>query len=169
LPSPLGEALAQGRVELGALASETGKCREDVREVVRAEPMGLGDGAVRGRAVGPEILNVGDVQGAGVPPACRKMQACIDAPERHHLSHAHVQMARELGMNPATLGKIDKHRQEPWKQPLPQFIEELYLKRFGKTAPDNVMSIEERVRLENEKKEARRAAKAAKRERAVQT
>ena len=28
----------------------------------------------------------------------RKMQAWIDARKRHHLSHAHVQMARELGM-----------------------------------------------------------------------
>ena len=46
-------------------------------------------------------------------------------------------MARELGMNPAKLGKLDNHRQEPWKLPLPQFIEELYLKRFRKTAPEH--------------------------------
>lgn len=89
----------------------------------------------------------------------QKMQAWVEARKRHHLSHAHVQMARELGMNPAKLGKIDNHRQEPWKLPLPQFIEELYLKRFGKTVPDIVMSIEERVRLEQQKKEARRIAK----------
>jgi hypothetical protein len=88
-----------------------------------------------------------------------KMQAWIDARKRHHLSHAQVQMARELGMNPAKLGKIDNHKQEPWKLPLPQFIEELYLKQFGKIAPDTVMSIEERVRLAHEAKEARRAAK----------
>jgi hypothetical protein len=43
-----------------------------------------------------------------------------------------VQMARELGLNPRKLGKIDNHRQEPWKAPLPQFIEHLYLKRFGR-------------------------------------
>lgn len=89
----------------------------------------------------------------------QKMQAWIDARKRHHLTHAQVQMARELGMNPAKLGKLDNHKQEPWKQPLPQFIEALYFKNFGKTAPDTVMSIEERVRLEHEKKEARRAAK----------
>jgi hypothetical protein len=88
-----------------------------------------------------------------------KLQAWIAARSRHHLSHAHVQMARELGMNPAKLGKLDNHRQEPWKLPLPQFIEELYLKRFGKTAPDTVVSIEERARLDQQKKEARRAAK----------
>jgi hypothetical protein len=54
-------------------------------------------------------------------------------------------MARELGMNPAKLGKLDNHNQEPWKVPLPQFIEELYLKRFGKIAPDRVISMEERA------------------------
>jgi len=88
-----------------------------------------------------------------------KMQAWVDARKRHHLSHAQVQMARELGMNPAKLGKLDNHKQEPWKLPLPQFIEKIYLKRFGRTAPDIVMSVEERVRLNHEKKEARRAAK----------
>jgi len=68
-------------------------------------------------------------------------------------------MARELGMNPAKLGKLDNHRQEPWKLPLPRFIEELYFKRLGKTAPDVVMSIEDRDRLEREKKETRRTAR----------
>ena len=88
-----------------------------------------------------------------------KMQAWIDARKRHRLSHAQVQMARELGMNPAKLGKLDNNKQEPWKLPLPQFIEELYLKHFGKTGPDTVMSIEERVRVAQQKKDARRAAK----------
>jgi hypothetical protein len=88
-----------------------------------------------------------------------KMQAWVDARARHHLSHAQVQMARELGMNPKKLGRLDNHKQEPWKAPLPQFIELLYFKRFGKTAPDTIHSIEERCRIEMAKKEARRAAK----------
>jgi hypothetical protein len=88
----------------------------------------------------------------------QKMQAWIEARKRHHLSHAQVNMARELGMNPAKLGKIDNHEQEPWKLPLPQFIEELYFKRFGKTAPDTVVSVEERCRLEAAKRESRRTA-----------
>ncbi|MBK8257148.1 MAG: hypothetical protein IPK82_31310 [Polyangiaceae bacterium] len=86
-------------------------------------------------------------------------KAWIDARKRHHLSHAHVQMARELGMNPDKLGKVDNHKQEPWKAPLPQFIERLYFERFGKHEPDTVMSIEERIRHDQAKKEARRAAK----------
>ena len=88
-----------------------------------------------------------------------KLQAWVDARRRHHLSHAQIQMARELGMNPAQMGKLDNHKQERWKLPLPQFIEQLYLKRFGRRAPEIVMSIEDRARLEQQKKEARRVAK----------
>ena len=97
-----------------------------------------------------------------------KIQAWITARDRHHLSHAHVQMARELGMNPAKLGKIDNHRQELWKAPLPEFIEHLYEKRFGKTRPEVVRSLEERARASAVKdaehqatKRARRAARVA--------
>jgi len=61
-----------------------------------------------------------------------KAQAWIVAQKRHRLSHAQVQMARELGMNPRKLGKLDNHDQEPWKMPLGLYIEHLYLKRFGK-------------------------------------
>ena len=41
------------------------------------------------------------------------LQAWITARKRHHLSHAHVQMARELGMNPKIPGKLDDADQEP--------------------------------------------------------
>jgi hypothetical protein len=68
----------------------------------------------------------------------QKTTAWEEARKRHHLSPAQAQMARELGMNPAKLGKIDNHKQEPWKLPLPQFIEELYCKRFGIAAPDKL-------------------------------
>lgn len=85
----------------------------------------------------------------------QKMQAWIDARKRFHLSHAHVQMARELGMNPKKLGKLDNSDQEPWKMPLKQYIEHLYFKRFGKECPDVVLSIEEKVRRDEEKLERR--------------
>lgn len=68
-------------------------------------------------------------------------------------------MARELGLNPKKFGKLDNHRQEPWKAPLPVFIEDLYFKRFGKLRPDEVVSIEERFRREEKKKTAKREAK----------
>jgi len=78
-----------------------------------------------------------------------RLQVWIDARTRHHLSHAHVQMARELGLNPNKLGN---HGQEPWKAPLPEFIERLCLKRFGKRCPDVVVSIEDRARMEADRK-----------------
>ena len=80
----------------------------------------------------------------------------IEARKRFHLSHAHVQMARELGMNPKKLGKLDNHRQEPWKAPLPEFIEHLYFKAFGKKRPEMVMSIEERARAREAKRAVRK-------------
>ena len=92
-----------------------------------------------------------------------KLQEWVAARKRHHLSHAHVQMARELGMNPKSLGSIDNHRQEPWKAPLPQFIERLYEKRFGRARPEVVLSIEERATQQAVKKAGKKAAKAARR------
>jgi hypothetical protein len=87
------------------------------------------------------------------------LQVWIDARKRFHLSHAQVQMARELGMNPRKLGKLDNHDQEPWKAPLAQFIEHLYFKRFGRQRPETVISIEKRARLQQPQKAARREAK----------
>jgi len=92
------------------------------------------------------------------------LQAWITARKRHGLSHAHVQMARELGMNPKKLGKLDNDDQEPWKLPLPSFIESLYRERFGKDRPDVVHSIEERAHLLEQKKVARRETKRLRRE-----
>ena len=91
-----------------------------------------------------------------VPPA---LQAWIAARGRHHLSHAHVQMARELGMNPKKLSSIDNHDQEPWKAPLPQFIEDLYLKRFGRERPEVVVTVEQRARELEHKQQQRKAKK----------
>jgi hypothetical protein len=88
-----------------------------------------------------------------LPP---KLQAWIDARKRFHLSHAQVQMARELGMNPKKLGGMANHRQEPWKIPLPQYIEELYLKRFKKERPDNARSIEQMVEAKKHKQAERK-------------
>ncbi len=73
-------------------------------------------------------------------------------------------MARELGLNPKKFGGMANHRQEPWKLPLPQFIEEIYLKRFGVPRPAEVLSLEELVSRQNAKKEQKRIAKQAKRE-----
>jgi len=89
----------------------------------------------------------------------QKLQAWIDARRRHRLSHDQVQMARELGMNPKQLGKLDNHDQEPWKIPLRQYIESLYFERFGKQRPDVVLSVEDKICLDEAKKARKRALK----------
>ena len=90
-----------------------------------------------------------------------KLKVWIEARKRFHLSHAQVQMARELGLNPKKFGKLANHKQEPWKAPLPQFIEHLYWKRFRRERPAVVMSIEEKARDERRKKLARKVERRA--------
>ena len=63
------------------------------------------------------------------------------AKSRHRLTDVQVQMARELGMNPKKLGKLDNHKQEPWKLPLPLHIESLYAKRFKRERPERVVPL----------------------------
>lgn len=94
----------------------------------------------------------------------QKLQAWIDARKRRRLSHAQILMARELGMNPGKLGKIDNHDQEPWKMPLGQYIEHLYFKRFGRARPEVVLSIEELMSLKERKKALRSEKKLRDRE-----
>jgi len=90
-----------------------------------------------------------------------KLQIWIDARKKYRLSHTQVQMARELGLNPRKFGGIANYKQEPWKEPLPQFIEHLYFKRFGKTAPDHVISLEEHLAQDQRKKQEKSARKQA--------
>src|SRR5262245_50099667 len=71
-----------------------------------------------------------------------KLIPWVEAKRRFRLTDEQVQMARELGMNPKKLGKLDNHKQEPWKLPLPQFIEENYQKRFKKLHPEKVVALD---------------------------
>ena len=96
-------------------------------------------------------------------PIPEKYRRWIEARNKHKLSHAQIQMARELGMDPKNLRKLDNHKQEPWKLPLGQFIEQVYRKRFGKL-PDKVVSIEQKVKAEQKKRAERRARKQLERE-----
>ncbi len=70
-------------------------------------------------------------------------QVWVDARGKFHLSHVHIQMARELGLNPKKFGSLANRDQEKWKSPLPQFIEDLYFERFGTDRPKVVRTIEE--------------------------
>ena len=83
----------------------------------------------------------------------QKLIPWIEARKKHRLSHAQVQMARELGMNPKKFGSLANHHQEPWKLPLPQFIEQCYEKRFKKESPDDIRSIEVKIAEKAKKKQ----------------
>jgi len=85
-----------------------------------------------------------------------KYQRWIGARKRYHLSHAHIQMARELGLNPKKFGSLDSTKRQPRKLPLPEFIEELYTKHFKKNRPENVRFIEQMVRDYRKQKHERK-------------
>lgn len=96
--------------------------------------------------------------------AKQETQEWIDACKRHRLSQPQMQMARALGMNPKKLGKLDNHRNERWKLPLGEFIEDLYFRRFGEKGPVIVPPAEESVRnREQARKPGRSASKSPKR------
>ncbi len=94
-----------------------------------------------------------------------KLHIWIEARKKYQLSHAQIQMARELGLNPKKFGGYANHRQQPWKRPLGEYIEHLYSKRFKKSKPDRVLSIEKQAeqtrRKRAEKKESKRLKQAS--------
>lgn len=89
--------------------------------------------------------------------------------KRHHLSDIQVQMARELGFKPDSLRKIDNHKQEPWKTPLPQHIENLYNKRFKREKPEVVKSLKQQLQDDAVKRAVKKKAKDARRKLAQQS
>lgn len=85
------------------------------------------------------------------------------AQKRHHLTDMQVQMARELGFKPDSLRKIDNHKQESWKTPLPQYIENLYEKRFKREQPEVVKSLKQQLQEDAARRTAKKKAKDARR------
>ena len=85
-----------------------------------------------------------------------RYQVWVDARKKFRLSHAHIQMARELGLNPKKFGSLANHEQEKWKAPLPQFIEDLYFERFGMESPEVILTIEQIAQKKLENKSANR-------------
>ena len=79
----------------------------------------------------------------------------IEARKRFQLSRAHVQMGLELGLNPRKFKKYANREQAPWEQPVPQYIEHLYFKRFGKRQPDAVFPKDESAESQRQEAEAR--------------
>jgi len=51
--------------------------------------------------------------------------------KENRLSDITIQMAKRLGLNPKKFGSIANHKQERWKELLPDYIKTLYEKRFN--------------------------------------
>jgi hypothetical protein len=92
-----------------------------------------------------------------IPP---KLQPWFEARQRFRLSHAHIQMARELGMNPKKFGSLANQDQEPWKLPLPAFIARCYQKSFGRSEPEQVRSLEQVIAADELRRQRKRERKA---------
>lgn len=83
----------------------------------------------------------------------------IDARKKYKLSHEHIQMARELGMNPRKFGGMANPSDRPGYKPFPEFIASLYQERFDRPGPLEVKSIEQMAQEHMERREVRKAAK----------
>lgn len=78
--------------------------------------------------------------GSQIPQDLKKW---IDAKKKSRLSQKHICMAMELGINPRSLASMGANPHELWKSPLPDYLEELYEKRFKRSAPAVVRSFEQ--------------------------
>ena len=89
-----------------------------------------------------------------------KLQPWFEARRRFKLNHAHIQMARELGMNPKTFGSLANEKQEPWKVPLDAFIVQCYSKRFNRSEPAQVRSLEQLIEADEMRRRLKQERKA---------
>jgi len=94
----------------------------------------------------------------------QKLRPWIEARKKYRLSHAQVQMARELGLNPKKFGSLANHKQESWKLPLPEYIEYLFEKHFKKLQPNDVRSIEIKLKEKVKIKEINKLEKQSRKE-----
>ena len=89
----------------------------------------------------------------------QNLQPWFEARRRFNLSHATVQMARELGLNPKKFGSLADTRQSPWRAPLPEFIAHCYYKAHKRHSPEVVRSLEQFIKDTEDKKASRRERK----------
>jgi len=88
-----------------------------------------------------------------------KLQAWVDLRKKYHLSHLHIQMARELGLNPKKFSRLDNPKQDPEKESLPNFIKTLYSKQISTVHPTEVKSIEQLFQEQQVRKQQKKEAK----------
>ena len=92
-----------------------------------------------------------------IPP---NLQPWFEARRRFNLSHATVQMSRELGLNPKKFGSLADTKGSPWKAPLAEFIAHCYYKAHKRHTPEVVRSLERLIKENEDKKNLCRERKA---------
>ena len=73
------------------------------------------------------------------------------AKRKYRLKESHIYMAKALGLNPKKFGSYANHKQQPWKAPLPDYIEELYEKRFKKDVPPEIRANDKQKTVKRQK------------------
>jgi len=89
----------------------------------------------------------------------RNIEEWIEAKRKFKLSDKHIQMARELELNPRKFGSLANNKQESWKAPLKDFIERIYFKHFKKAEPDVIKPVEQIIQEKKIKKEEQKLKK----------
>ncbi|QDT02767.1 hypothetical protein K227x_11450 [Rubripirellula lacrimiformis] len=89
-----------------------------------------------------------------------KFKPWITIRKKFGLSHAHVQMARELGMDVKRIRQPAKPDPNmPGRLPLNKYIEKLYFARFDKAQPDEVKTMEDLAAEHLARRAAKKAAR----------
>jgi len=65
----------------------------------------------------------------------KKDELWKEAYKKCRLSTKHIQMAKELSLNPRSLIKNIPNPKQKWKIPVREWIEQMYAKRFNLTSP----------------------------------
>src|SRR5580658_7945169 len=89
-----------------------------------------------------------------------KLQPWFEARRRFKLSNAHIQMARELGMNPKKLDSPEDPQAQRIAS-LPEFIAQTYRQRFDRNGPEQIRSLEELVEWDKQRRVEKQARKQA--------
>ena len=89
----------------------------------------------------------------------QNLQPWYEARRKFNLSHATVQMARELGLNPKKFGSLADTRASPWKTSLSDFIAHCYYKAHKRHTPEAVRSLEQVISDNEDRKNKRNERK----------
>lgn len=88
-----------------------------------------------------------------------KFKPWIALRQIHRLSHAHVQMAREMQMDPRGLHLSVKRDDPLGKLPYEEMIEALYKKQFGRDRPEEIKTVEQMAAEHLAKRQAKKNQK----------